>query len=213
MRLFVAVRPPDDAVEHLDAFLDPRRAAGDDRLRWTTPEQHHLTLAFLPDVADADLDDLVERLEAACVRRTPFELRAAGGGAFPDATRAKVVYAAVTGDGLPELDRLSVGARNAAVAAGCRVDGARFRPHVTLARLARPADVLRWLRVLDGYVGPSWPVATVELVRSHLGEGPRGRPRYETLHELRIGPEVEDRWRRRAPEAEDRWWRRAPDER
>jgi 2'-5' RNA ligase len=34
------------------------------------------------------------------------------------------------------------------------------------------------VRLLDGYAGPSWPVEAVTLVESHLGEGPRGRPRH-----------------------------------
>ncbi|HCB04895.1 MAG TPA: RNA 2',3'-cyclic phosphodiesterase, partial [Nocardioides bacterium] len=32
MRLFAALTPPAEALEHLDEFLEPRRAAGE--LRW-----------------------------------------------------------------------------------------------------------------------------------------------------------------------------------
>ena len=46
MRLFAAVVPPPEAIEDLAAFLEPREEAGPD-LRWTTPEQWHLTLAFM----------------------------------------------------------------------------------------------------------------------------------------------------------------------
>ena len=70
MRLFAAVIPPDEVVEDLDAFLAPRREAGP--FRWTLPEQWHLTLAFMPDVEERRLDDLVERLARAANRRTAF---------------------------------------------------------------------------------------------------------------------------------------------
>ena len=81
--------------------------------------------------------------------------------------------------GRTELDRLATGCRAAANRAGIAVDGQRFRPHVTVARLGRPTEVSNWVRLLDGYAGPRWPADRITLVASHLGEGPRGRPRYE----------------------------------
>ncbi len=179
--MFVAVRPPEPALEHLDEFLDVRREAA--AYRWSPREQLHVTLAFLESVADRHLDGLVERLGDAAGRRTPFRMQVAGGGAFPDPARARVLWAglALAPDAATELDRLATGARHAAVAAGTTVDGQRFRPHVTLARLGRPAEVTRWIRLLDTYEGPAWEVEEVALVASHLGEGPRRRPRHEVV--------------------------------
>jgi RNA 2',3'-cyclic 3'-phosphodiesterase len=97
MRAFVAIRPSEEAVEHLDAFLDVRRAAGPD-LRWTQADQLHLTLAFLADVPERRVEDLLERLERAAARRTVFETRVAGGGAFPHVADARVVWAGLALD-------------------------------------------------------------------------------------------------------------------
>ncbi|MGA8246855.1 MAG: RNA 2',3'-cyclic phosphodiesterase, partial [Nocardioides sp.] len=91
MRMFVALRPPSDAVEHLDEFLDVRRAAAG--FRWAAADQFHVTLAFLAEVPDRALDDLVTRLARAAARRTAFAAAIAGGGAFPNAARARVVWA------------------------------------------------------------------------------------------------------------------------
>jgi 2'-5' RNA ligase len=55
---------------------------------------------------------------------------------------------------------------------------------VTVARLTRPGEVTSWVRLLDAYRGPSWTVDRLTLVASYLGEGPRGRPRYETVEEF-----------------------------
>ena len=38
-----------------------------------------------------------------------------------------------------------------------------------------------WVRLLDGYAGPTWTVDELTLIESHLGEGPRKRPRYVVL--------------------------------
>ncbi len=186
MRAFVAVVPPAEVVEHLDAFLEVRRAAG--AFRWAPAEQLHVTLAFLADVPDRKLDDLVERLGRAAARRTAFESAVAGGGAFPNAARARVLWAGLDLDerGRVELARMATGSRAAASRAGVPVDGQRFRPHLTVARLGHPDEVTPWVRLLDGYRGPTWTVDHLTLVASYLGEGPRGRPRHEVVEEFSL---------------------------
>lgn len=182
--MFVALVPPEEAVEDLDAFFEVRREAA--AFRWATAEQFHVTLAFLADVEERRLDELVERLGRAAARRTAFETRVAGGGAFPNAGRARVLWAGLdlTEEGRTELSRMATGARAAANRAGIPVEGQRFKPHVTLARLGRPEEVSGWVRLLDAYAGPSWTADRISLVASHLGEGPRGRPRYEVVEEF-----------------------------
>ncbi|MQW77641.1 RNA 2',3'-cyclic phosphodiesterase [Nocardioides sp. dk4132] len=184
MRMFAAVVPPEEVVADLDAFLDVRRAAGP--FRWAPAEQLHVTVAFYADVPERALDDLVERLGRAAAKRTPFTTAITGGGAFPHVAGARVIWAGLDLDeeGRTELDRLATGARAAANRAGVAVDGQRFRPHVTLARLRHPDDVSDWVRLLDTYGGPAWTVDRLRLIASHLGEGPRGRPRYELIDEL-----------------------------
>jgi len=186
MRMFVAVVPPESAVEDLEEFLGPRREAGVG-LRWTVQEQWHLTLAFMPEVAPRHLEDLVERLGRAASRRTPFSVCVAGGGAFPNPARAKVLYAGVEAEDAEELRRLAVGARAAANKAGAEASGGRFRAHLTLARSGRTFEATRWLRVFDAYRGPEWLADRIVLIESHLGEGPRGRPRYEVVEEFALG--------------------------
>lgn len=185
--MFVAVVPPEDALDHLDEFLEPRRGAAD--FRWSVRDQLHLTLAFLAEVPDRTLDDLEERLGRAARRRTSFGTAIAGGGAFPDVGRAQVLWAALEldADGRTEMTRLATGARAAAGKAGIAVDGARFKPHVTVARLKRPREATPWVRLLDGYRGPAWTVDEITLVASYLGEGPRKRPRHEVVASFPLG--------------------------
>jgi 2'-5' RNA ligase len=178
MRLFAALVPPPEALEHLNEFLDVRRGTGD--FRWVQADQVHVTLAFLKFTPERKLDDLLERLGRAAFRRTAFETSISGGGAFPNVGRAKVLWAGLDLDeaGRTELDRLATGCRAAATRAGIEVDGARFRPHLTVARARFPHDVSSWVRLLDSYAGPRWQATELTLVQSHLGEGPRGRPRH-----------------------------------
>jgi 2'-5' RNA ligase len=186
-RMFVAVLPPPEVVAHLDDFLAPRRESAG--FRWSDPAQWHLTAAFSAEVPERSLDDLDERLARAARRRRPFGLRFAGGGAFPHPDRARVLYARLDADdaAATELARLAAGCRAALSRAGAKVDGQRFRPHLTLARLGHPDNVTAWVRLLDAYDGPAWQVEEVALVASHLGEGPRRRPRHEVVGSYPLG--------------------------
>lgn len=183
MRAFVAVVPPDAAVEDLDDFLEPRRDV--DGPRWSPPGQWHVTLAFLADVPEYVVESLVDAVGAAAARHPRSRLGLAGGGCFPDVARARLLWAGV--DGGDALTPLARAVRMACAHAGGDPDGGRFRPHLTLARFPRPVDASRWVRVLDTYRGPSWEAAEVVVVQSHLPRERGHRPRHEVLARLPLG--------------------------
>jgi RNA 2',3'-cyclic 3'-phosphodiesterase len=185
-RMFVAIVPPAEAVAHLDAFLDVRREAA--AFRWSTPEQWHVTLAFAASVPERSLDELDDLLAQAAGRRESFGMRVAGGGGFPHPDAARVLWAGLEPDDDATLAGLAATTRAAVSRAGARVDGQRFHPHLTLARLARPDNVTSWVRLLDAYDdAPRWQVTEIALVASYLGEGPRRRPRHEVLGTYALG--------------------------
>jgi 2'-5' RNA ligase len=192
MRMFVAVVPPEVVLDDLEEFLTPRQEA-EPGFRWTAVEQWHVTLAFMAEVADRYLDDLQERLSRAARRRTPFTMAVAGGGAFPNPARARVLFAGLDVSDRTELDRLCTGARAAANKVGASAEGSRFHPHLTLARLRKPTEVTRWVRLMGTYRGPVWTAEEIALVASHLGEGPRRRPRYEVVARFPLGSRLAER--------------------
>ena len=187
MRMFVAVVPPHEAVEHLDEFLEraPRRGAvpvgaGRAAARHAgVPRRRARPAARRPGRSGS-------AARPPGVR--PSRRAVAGGGAFPNAGRARVAV------GRPRprrarphrADRLATGARAAASRAGIagrRASGSgRTSPW---PGSATPQEVTSWVRLLDAYRGPAWTVDRLTLVASYLGEGPRGRPRYELVEELR----------------------------
>jgi 2'-5' RNA ligase len=151
VRLFVSLRPSEEAVAHLVAALSERQTS--------RPDQWHITLAFLGEVDSPE--GLSDGLQEAAACTSPFPLHLAGGGAF---TRARVVWVGVGGDG-ESLGGLASDVQRTCRDAGIPLETRRFRPHVTVGRTGRldPA-------VLRDYRGPAWQVREVELVHSVLGK-------------------------------------------
>lgn len=184
MRLFVCLTPPVPVVEHLDDFLDARRDAGGD-LRWSPPTQWHVTLAFMGAAPERVVESLVDEVGAVAARTAPLTMGLGGGGCFPDVTRARVLFAGVSGgDALSPLAR---SVRAACSVVGAAPEGGPFLPHVTLGRFGAPVDGTRWVRVLDTYAGPPWSATEVTVVASHLPRERGHRPRHEVLARLPLG--------------------------
>jgi 2'-5' RNA ligase len=177
MRVFAALVPPPEVLDHLEEALAPRREAGAD-LRWTDPHQWHVTLAFMAAVPERAVEELLARVSDAVADVPAPRLALLSAGTFPDPIAARVLWAGVAGDDLEPLARR---VRSAANRAGAAPDGGALHPHVTLARFPRPSEATRWVRALEPYAGPAWTADDVTLIASHLGESRGRRPRYEEL--------------------------------
>lgn len=186
MRAFFAVLPPPQVLADLEEFLESRREAGQ-HWRWSRTEQLHLTLAFLPDLADWREERLVEAARDWAVRRESVRMSLGGAGAFPDPGRARVLWVGVVeAEADWALRHWSRGLRDLANTVGAMVDGQRFTPHLTVARSGRPQAAGRWVQALDTYRSAPFEVTEIALVASYLGQGPGGRPRYEARATLAL---------------------------
>ena len=196
MRAFIALVPPQEVIDQLTDFVAPRRDALAPRgqWRWARPEHLHLTLAFLPELDEWREEELIHAGMAWAARTRPLTLQLSGAGAFPDPGAARVLWAAVRevgevhGARAADLGGWAKAVRALASRAGGRVDGTRFSPHVTLARaVGRPGPAGHLLQSLATLQTSAWTADEVHLVRSFLGQGPNGTPRYEIRHTWEVG--------------------------
>jgi 2'-5' RNA ligase len=152
VRLFVAVWPPADLVARLGDLQRPERPG----VRWTTPDQWHVTLRFLGHLDDA------EGVKAALLGVS--ELAAATtASAGPETRRLGTSLVCLPVAGLDELAG-AVGGLTGGYGEPPSSDRP-FRGHLTLARAKRGTSV-------GGLVGEplsaSWTVDSVTLVASDL---------------------------------------------
>lgn len=177
MRLFTAVDPPPEAVAQLRTAAQAGRDLTPE-LRWTSPEDWHLTLVFLGEVSDERVPGLSEALGRAVAGHGPLSLHVDGWGTFPRQSsgnrRASVLWAGLDGD-TDALTALADDLREAARGVGIPVASGSYVPHITVAR-SRPARDLRsTVRGLASPQGAAWRVGEVHLMESARGHGPRYR--------------------------------------
>ena len=193
MRLFAAVTPPDNVLEHLETALASVRGGQGSGLRWTLPEARHITLAFYGEVPEGYLDDVVGALDDVAAAHPSFEAALRGAGLFDGRT----LWVGCSGDGWGQL--MSAAGQVGTDLLG-RAEDRRSRPHLTVARVAgrgraargpargadpdavAPVDPAALAHALALYTGPTWTVDEVALMSSRPGAGPGGSPRYDVVH-------------------------------
>jgi 2'-5' RNA ligase len=168
VRLFVAVWPDAAVLDELAALERPVL----DGVRWTARDQWHITLRFFGEVDDAAP---VEQALHEGVAQVPSTVAALG----PSVRRVGAMLWAPVGG----LDDLAAAVVDATALLGAPPERRPFRGHITLAR-QRHRGRGAPLRDAQGQaLSGSWTVASIELVRSHLG---RGGSQYETIARLPI---------------------------
>ncbi|MDQ2789867.1 MAG: RNA 2',3'-cyclic phosphodiesterase [Actinomycetota bacterium] len=175
MRLFVALTPPGEVVEALRVGTQGLRECAPE-LRWTRPEQWHVTLAFLGEVGDEVVDELAGRLSRVAARHRALTLALGGGGRFGH----RVLWTGVRGD-RDNLRRLADSTRAAARRSWLAVEHRPYRPHVTLARADGEVDLRPLVERLAPWHGPQWVATRLQLVRSRLGATPGGWALHEPI--------------------------------
>lgn len=176
MRLFVAVDLPPEAVDLVEGLVRPELSS----LRWTTPEQWHVTLRFLGEIPASELDG--SRGLLAALGTVPEALTAAGVGRVEAAMGPasawfpgrQVLQVPVDG-----LDQLAGAVALVTQAWGEPEQG--FRGHLTLARTRARARAPASLAGVA--LASSWVVPDLVLYSSSLGPG---GSHYSALHRVTL---------------------------
>jgi 2'-5' RNA ligase len=171
VRTFVAVLLPDEIRQRLAQEVDAlrRHASG---VAWVATENLHVTVKFLGGVDEARLADVAAALKRAATVPA-FEVEIRGLGAFPNASRPRVLWAGAPGS--PAFTRLAEGVDQALVALGFAPEARGFTPHVTLGRVREPRRDVALTEAIEVAAARSFGALQVErvsLMRSDLS--PRG---------------------------------------
>jgi 2'-5' RNA ligase len=172
IRAFIAINLPAEVRANLERVQrELKSALPGSRVRWTKPEQVHLTLKFLGDIAADSLENLKSALHRSCENVAPFSLRAESLGVFPDSQKPRVIWVDVHGE-TDFLRRLQERVEQETVA-WRELERRTFQPHLTLARVHKlkpqEAQILREkIRGQTAAQFGTWPAVQVDLMQSKL---------------------------------------------
>ena len=175
LRAFVAARLDAELLDKITAQqrrIEAKLARAP--VRWTRPEQLHLTLHFLGNVQVEAIPALHQALSAAAQGIAPFRLALGTLGCFPNWRRPSVIWLGLQGE-LAALQRLQEAIRLRCQTFGSHAEERAFHPHLTIGRVKPAAQPARALgEVIQSEPAAAlggWHVDRVTLMRSELRAG------------------------------------------
>ena len=136
MRAFVAIEM-DEPIRRALAGLIEELNRPPLPVKWVAPENIHLTLKFLGDVAEERVGETVQIVRDCAQGIKPFALAICGTGAFPNAQRPRVIFAGAQ-DERDAAHELARRLEDRMEALGIEREERPFQCHVTLGRLREP---------------------------------------------------------------------------
>lgn len=133
MRAFLAIEVSDSVREAVGGLVGRLRRCGA-KVSWVRAENIHLTLRFLGDISQVDVNRICERLALAYAAEKPLTMCVRGVGAFPNLSRPRVLWVGlevVSGD----MARIQCAAEVAAQQVGLTPEKMAFKPHLTVGRI------------------------------------------------------------------------------
>jgi 2'-5' RNA ligase len=168
-RVFIAIQTPVELRQVLGDIQSTFQSASLP-LRWVDPAHLHITLVFLGEIPATQVENVSQAMTQAIAGIPPFTVGALSLGCFPRPSQPRVLWMGLH-DPSQTLTRLYQQLITALQDIEFVGENRTFHPHLTLARLRKPAPNSEFCSLLSTYhnrqFGPI-PVAAVHLFESQL---------------------------------------------
>ena len=179
IRSFIAIDIDDPSTIAAITRFDVALQATGANLKLVDPQNLHLTLRFLGNVASSRLSEIQDRLDDIVFH--PFHATVKGVGVFPSQRRVNVVWIAFETGHLEMID-LYHQVNTILTQFGFQPERRRFSPHITIARVRSGKNRVQLIEAIvdaEATLFGSFHVDALKLKKSVLT--PQG-PIYTTLH-------------------------------
>lgn len=135
IRVFFAIALPEDINEAIEQYISElKMLSRNSKIRWTRPENLHITLQFLPEVKTNDVSLLLTKVEAMLSQATtPLQFNLRDLHFYPDPHRPRVLVVDVTPQTLLAEWSMLIG--KGIQQAGYEIEARPFRAHLSIGRI------------------------------------------------------------------------------
>lgn len=180
MRTFIAVEIPDDVKKIIGNYIDSIRGSFKS-IKWVSPENLHLTIKFLGEVKEYDLQSLSDCVAKVSSDFSPFTMGFLSVGFFPSRNNMRVIWIGADG-GADNLLGLFHELEDYLEKLGFDRETRAFSPHLTIGRAKRHFRV-KMPENLPDFNAVNFDVKSIAIIKSTLT--PQG-PVYEKLFESEL---------------------------
>lgn len=187
MRTFIAISLPKEIKELLSRLQEKLKASQAD-VKWVSPENIHLTLKFLGEIDDKELNKVSGILEDITKDKNSFYMRIASVGAFPKTNSPRVIWVGID-KGDEETKEIARELEEKITPLGIPKEDRPFTSHLTIGRTKSSLNRESLVQLLKstardfGSHPLEFPVTKLTLFQSILT--PKG-PIYERLKEVNL---------------------------
>jgi len=141
IRIFFAIDLPLSTKERLGQFIGMlKKKSKSKAIRWTKPENLHITLQFLAEVQTPHLSTLIDKVKVEMTGAMKSTRLTFGSlHLFPSPYRPRVIVLEVTPQG--NLAKLAESIGRGIKASHYEIETRPFRGHLTLGRIKLPQDI------------------------------------------------------------------------
>lgn len=176
-RVFIAVKI-DAGPELLNMISDFRATLIDEKIKWTTTENFHITIVFLGNTEEDKVKAVTKMLKEVCEGAGVFEILIKGAGVFKSFSDPRILWTTIAPS--VELNGLYESVMPGLRSIGINPEEREFRPHLTLGRIKSINDNERFKSLIVKYLNTDLqmqPVNEVILYESLLfHSGPVYKP-------------------------------------
>lgn len=141
-RVFVAIDISDFARLKASEYIESlQKESSNVRVNWEKSAKLHLTLKFLGDINDEQLDKLIDAAERTAREISSFKMRIEGTGVFPSPKNARILWLGLK-DEQGSLRKLNEILEKECEREGFEREKRNFKAHLTIGRLKEKSDEL-----------------------------------------------------------------------
>lgn len=184
-RTFISIEISDEVRSRLGDFQGRLESTGAD-LKLVEPQNIHLTLRFLGDVPEKQIEEVKNVTRDAGKITDPFDLEVNGVGVFPHLDYIRVIWAGV-GEGRERTTIIRQRLDKNLAEINFPPENKEFTPHITFARVRSGKAKNKIANLVREMSDENFGICHVDAIELRKSKLTQKGPIYSTLERARIG--------------------------